>query len=54
MATSNATTQALIMNTFWMQSSAADRAWSVVTCSGITTATNTANAGPFGMTAFSG
>jgi hypothetical protein len=52
--TSTPTTQALIMNTFWMKSSTADRAWSQVTCSGFTTGTNTANAGPFAITAFAG
>ena len=44
---------ALVTNTFWMQSTAATKDWLAVTCSGITTNTNTANAGPWTATALS-
>jgi hypothetical protein len=52
--TTTAANAALVTNSFWMQSTAAgNNLWSIVTCYGITTATNTANAGPFGVTALS-
>ncbi len=51
--TSNPALNALVTNTFWMQSTGAKQDWMVVTCSGITTNTNTANAGPFTVTALS-
>ncbi len=50
--TSTAANDAMVTNSFWMQS-IDNNSWSLVTCLGLTTTSNTANAGPFGVTSLS-
>jgi Tfp pilus assembly protein PilX len=50
-APSTAARDSIVTNTFWLPGT--DGSWNLVTCVGFSTATNTANAGPFAMTSLS-